>query len=46
MKLKTMNKNLDKFGYPEVLQYDNPEFHGHQKGVAIGIKDNGTNKFL
>ena len=46
MKLKTMNKNLDKFGYPEVLQYDNPEFHGHQKGVAIGIKDNGTNKFI
>ena len=44
MKLKTMNKNLDKFGYPEILQYDNPEFHGHQKGVAIGIKDNGTNK--
>lgn len=46
MKLKTMNKNLDKFGYPEILEYDNPDFHGHQKGIAIGIKDNKTNKFV
>lgn len=46
MKLKSMNKNLSKFGYPDVLEYDNPDFHGHQKGIAIGIKDNKTNKFV
>ena len=46
MILKSINKNLDKFGFPETLEYNNDKFHGHQKGVAIGVKDNKTNKFV
>lgn len=46
MKLKSMNKNLDKFGFPESLDYSDEKFHGHQKGIAIGVKDNKTNKFI
>lgn len=46
MILKSINKNLDKFGFPETLEYNNDKFHGHQKGIAVGVKDNKTNKFV
>ena len=42
MKLKAINKNTEKYGYKESMEYINPEFNGHQVGVAICIKNNIT----
>jgi len=37
MKLKSLNKLDEKFGYPNTMEYKNDKFHGHQIGVAIAI---------
>lgn len=45
MKLIPVNKNVDilkKCGYDEVLEFNNDQFHGHQKGVAICIINKKT----
>ena len=42
MILKSLNKLDTKFGFPNEVQYENPEFHGHQKGMCLGIKDLAT----
>ena len=44
MIIKSMNKDLTKYGYPNQMEYDNPNFNGHQIGIAICIKNNITNK--
>lgn len=42
MKLKALNKNTEKYGYPQTMEYDNPNFNGHQIGVVICIQNNVT----
>lgn len=44
MILKSLNKLDPKFGYPDEIQYENPNFHGHQKGVCIALKNDVTNE--
>lgn len=44
MIIKSLNKDLTKFGYPSQMEYNNPNFNGHQIGIAICIKNNITNK--
>lgn len=44
MILKSLNHLDPKFGYPDEIQYDDKRFHGHQKGVCIGLKNVNTNK--
>lgn len=40
MILKALNgKKLVPFGYAEELEYTNPEFHGHQIGISLGVTD-------
>lgn len=42
MKLKSLNKNIKKFGFEEELEYTNATFNGHQLGIAVCIKNNQT----
>ena len=45
MILKSLNKNISKFGFAEELAYDDSgshKFNGHQKGVAICITNHHT----
>lgn len=42
MKLKALNKNTEKYGFPQTMEYDNPNFNGHQIGVVICIQNNVT----
>lgn len=43
MKLRALNGDKAvKYGYEPELGYDNPNFHGHQIGIAIGIIDGNT----
>lgn len=44
MKLKAINKNIEKYGYPQTMEYNNRNFNGHQVGVAICLQNNITNK--
>jgi hypothetical protein len=44
MKLKALNKNTEKYGFSQTLEFNNPQFNGHQIGVAICIQNNITNK--
>lgn len=44
MIFKSLNHLDPKFGYPDEIQYDDKRFHGHQKGVVIGLKNVNTNK--
>ena len=44
MKLKSINKNIEKYGYPQTMEYSNQNFNGHQVGVAICLQNNITNK--
>ena len=37
MKLKSINKNLSKWNFPQDMNYENDNFHGHQIGVAVGM---------
>lgn len=44
MKIKSLNENLKKYGYPVEMEYNNPKFNGHQVGIAVCIKNNVTNE--
>lgn len=48
MKLRSLNigKGIDKYGYPDNLEYEDDNFHGHQKGIAIGIQDDATKEWV
>ena len=38
MKIVSLNKNPERYGYLSEMDYKNPNFHGHQTALAIGIK--------
>ena len=42
MQIASLNKNTEKYGYPEIMEYNNPRFHGHQVGIAICARDAAT----
>lgn len=42
MKLKSLNKNIEKFGFNEKMEYTNATFNGYQLGIAVCIKNNIT----
>ena len=43
LKLVAINKELSKkYGFPESMDYDRPDFYGHQVGVAIALKNDET----
>ena len=43
MKLRALNGcKLDEYGYTKEIGYDNPDFHGHQIGICIGMLDTET----
>lgn len=42
MKLIALNKNTERYGYPQVMEYDKATFNGHQLGIAICIQNNKT----
>lgn len=44
MRLKSLNKLDPKYGFCDALGYDMPDYHGHQKGIALCIKDKATGK--
>lgn len=46
MILKSASKEVKEYGFPEVMEYDNPSFHGTQKGVCVCIKDNETGAII
>lgn len=39
MKIVSLNKNPEKYGFLSEMEYKNPNFHGHQTALAIGIKN-------
>lgn len=44
MIIKSINKNIKKYGFPEEMEYSNPDFNGHQVGIIICIQRNDTKK--
>lgn len=44
MKLKSVNKNIEKYGYPIGLEYDTKDFNGHQVGIAICVQNDITSE--
>ena len=50
MKLISVNKNTEKYGFSAELEYDEPDFKGHQIGFIVCIKNDETgevrNNFL
>ena len=46
MILKSASKFVTQYGFPEVMEYDNPTFHGTQKGICICLKDNETGAII
>ena len=42
MKLIALNKNTEKYGYPQEMEYDKATFNGHQLGIAICVQNNNT----
>ena len=46
MILKSANETVKTYGFPEIMEYDNPSFHGTQKGICICIKDNETGTII
>ena len=46
MILKSANETVKTYGFPEIMEYDNPSFHGTQKGICICIKDNETGAII
>lgn len=44
MKIRAINANTEKYGYPQELDYGNPLFNGHQIGVAICVQNAITKK--
>lgn len=43
MKLKCINNDMKKFGFPSCVNSDNNNFNGHQIGVAICMMNAETN---
>lgn len=37
MKLKSLNQLDIKYGFAPMLEYEDATFHGHQRGIAVGI---------
>lgn len=46
MILKSASKFVTQYGFPEIMEYDNPTFHGTQKGICICLKDNETGTII
>ena len=47
MKIKALNGNKTvKYGFEPELGYDNPNFHGHQIGICIGVIDNASGEII
>ena len=46
MILKSASEKVKEYGFPEVMEYNNPSFHGTQKGICICIKDNDTDMII
>ena len=46
MILKSASKFVTQYGFPEVMEYNNPSFHGTQQGICICIKDNETGTII
>ena len=46
MILKSASEAIQKYGFPLTMEYNNPFFHGTQKGICICLKDNETGKIL
>lgn len=43
MKIVSLNKNIEKYGFLPEMEYKNPDFHGHQTALCIGIRNpNGS----
>ena len=42
MKLQAMNKKITNYGYDYEIEYGNPDFHGHVKGVELCVVDPKT----
>ena len=42
MKLKSLNKNTEKYGFPQEIEYENTNFNGFQKGIALCLQNNIT----
>ena len=42
MILKSASEKVKEYGFPVIMDYNNPSFHGTQKGICICIKDNDT----
>lgn len=46
MILKSASEKVKEYGFPVIMDYNNPSFHGTQKGVCICIKDNESGKII
>lgn len=46
MILKNASEKVKEYGFPVIMEYNNPSFHGTQKGVCICIKDNESGKII
>ena len=46
MILKSASEKIKEYGFPVIMDYNNPSFHGTQKGVCICIKDNDTDMII
>ena len=42
MKLKSLNKLDPKYGFPDTVWFDDENYHGHQRGIALCIKEEDT----
>lgn len=39
MKIVSLNRNVERYGFLSEMEYKNEDFHGHQTALCIGIKD-------
>ena len=46
MILKSASEKVKEYGFPVIMDYNNPSFHGTQKGICICIKDNDTDMII
>ena len=46
MILKSASEKVKEYGFPVIMDYNNPNFHGTQKGICICIKDNDTDMII
>lgn len=42
MKIVSVSKKTEKYGYTHNLEYKNDSFHGHQIGIAVCVRNNKT----